>query len=225
MRIDEKDIIVEPQHLVENGDPGPSTSSDKEITGRSTALGESENETRRKSYRDQGTSTQSIIDNYNTVIKQGPTEICSCCGGTWFPVQVNRVQRSILIAKGLTADFLTRCLSLDTDSDILKLCATCHWDIKKAKVPKLSISNGFRYADIPECLQKLNRIEERLLSVRHPFQQIWTVAGANGQFRHKGAVNNIPVDFDTTVTQLPRSLSDTNIIPLQLAKKMSSVNT
>ncbi|KAG2203147.1 hypothetical protein INT47_004954 [Mucor saturninus] len=122
MRIDEKDIIVEPQHLVENGDPGPSTSSnvnsnlivmhlqlkllEREITGRSTALGESENETGRKRYRDQGTSTQSIIDNYNTVIKQGPTEICSCCGGTWFPVQVNRVQRSILIAKGLTADLI-----------------------------------------------------------------------------------------------------------------------
>ncbi|KAG2190508.1 hypothetical protein INT47_011535, partial [Mucor saturninus] len=200
----------EPQQLVENGDPGPSTSSnvnsnlivthlqlkllERETTGRSTALGESKNETRRKRYRDQGTSTQSIIDNYNTVIKQGPTEICSCCGGTWFPVQVNRVQRSILIAKGLTADFLTRCLSLDTDN-------------------------------IPECLQKLNRIEERLLPVRHPFQQIWTVAGANGQFRHNGAVNNIPVDFDTMVTQLPRSLSDTNIIPVQLAKKMSSVNT
>ncbi|KAG2202947.1 hypothetical protein INT47_008979 [Mucor saturninus] len=83
---------------------------EREITGRSTALGESENETRRKRYRDQGTSTQSIIDYYNTVIKQGPTEICSCCGGTWFPVQVNRVQRSILIAKGLTADFFNKVL-------------------------------------------------------------------------------------------------------------------
>lgn len=112
---------------------------------------------------------------------------------------------------------------MNMNNDKVDLCSTCRRDINKGKVPTLALSNGFYYADIPECLKKSNRIEERLLALRHPFQQIWTVAGAHGQFRSKGAINNIPVDFDTTVKQFPRNISDTNIIPVQLAKKMSYV--
>ncbi|KAG2192542.1 hypothetical protein INT47_011655 [Mucor saturninus] len=93
--------------------------------------------------------------------------------------------------------------------------------MSKLRVPKLCLNNGFHYAPIPECLSKLNRIEERLVAPRHVFQSLWTVAGQGGQFRHRGAIVNIPVNVDTTVSQLPRKWSDTNIIAVKLARKMS----
>ncbi|KAG2213496.1 hypothetical protein INT47_009170 [Mucor saturninus] len=52
----------------------------------------------------------------------------------------------------------------------------------------------------------------------NPFGQ-WT--GAHGQFRHRGTITNVPVTVDTTVTQLPRQMSDTNVIAVKIAKKMT----
>lgn len=34
------------------------------------------------------------------------------------------------------------------------VCDTCHLDIKNMKVPKACLENGFKYAEIPECLSK-----------------------------------------------------------------------
>lgn len=98
---------------------------------------------------------------------------------------------------------------------------TCYVYVSKLKIPNLCLENGFKYPAIPDCISKLNRIEERLVSTRHVFQSIWTVAGAHGKFRRKGAITNIPVNVDTTVTQLPRKPSDTNIIAVKLARRMN----
>ncbi|KAI8968769.1 hypothetical protein BDB01DRAFT_840240 [Pilobolus umbonatus] len=34
------------------------------------------------------TTSDAIISEFERLIKQGPTEICCCCGGTWFPEQM-----------------------------------------------------------------------------------------------------------------------------------------
>lgn len=145
-----------------------------------------------------------MLKEFNTNIKNGPTSICCCCGNTWFPIQTKKIKKSVLISKGATPDFIQKCFNHNRTEDENTFCATCHLDITKLHVPKSCLENGFKYDDIPECLRNLNRIEERLVSPRHVFQSIRTVAGAHGQFRHRGAITNIPVNVDTTVTQLPR---------------------
>lgn len=60
----------------------------------------------------------------------------------------------------------------------------------------------------------------RLVSPRHVIQSIWTVAGSTGQYRTKGGVVNVPVSVDNTVSQLPRAATDSNVIHLQLARRL-----
>ncbi|KAG2191563.1 hypothetical protein INT47_006015 [Mucor saturninus] len=66
--------------------------------------------------------------------------------------------------------------------------------------------------------------KERLIAARHVFMSVWTVSGVRGQFKCKGAINNIPVSVDTSVSSLPRSLNDTNIVPVRLAQNMTDVH-
>jgi hypothetical protein len=41
-----------------------------------------------------------------------------------------------------------------------------------------------------------------------------------GQFKSKGGIVNVPVDIDTTVASLPRSLDDTRTVHLSLARRL-----
>ncbi|KAI7890118.1 uncharacterized protein EV154DRAFT_482540 [Mucor mucedo] len=98
--------------LVENGDPGPSTSNFRigveaeSIMKRKYRLidsfRENENEGLQTRYRDQ-------------VTKLGVTEGCPCCGNTWFSVYIHHIKRFIGIDKELTVYILTRCSSLCTN--------------------------------------------------------------------------------------------------------------
>lgn len=67
---------------------------------------------------------------------------------------------------------------------------------------------------------RLSKLEERLVSPRHVFQSIWTVRGTTGQFKSKGGIVNVPVNVDTTVQAIPRSLDDANIIPVEPARRL-----
>jgi hypothetical protein len=46
------------------------------------------------------------ITRFMEAIKEGPTYICSCCGGLWFRTSVKLVEKSKLRSKGLSASFI-----------------------------------------------------------------------------------------------------------------------
>lgn len=77
---------------------------------------------------------------------------------------------------------------------------------------------------IDKEIEDLNRVEERIIAPNHVFQTIWPVMGPHGQYKTKGAIVNVPVMIDTTVSSLPRPSDDTNMIHLRIARKLEYKN-
>ncbi|KAK3926017.1 Peptide chain release factor RF2 [Frankliniella fusca] len=132
-------------------------------------------------------------------------------------------KQNVLTEKGYSKTFINKIFHIKT-SNAEEFCQTCTSYINRKQVSKLCLCNGLEFPVVDCEIAILNRIEERLLAPRHIFQTIWTVNGGSGQFKTKGGIVNVPVDIDTTVTQIPRSLSDSNMIHVRLAKEMEYVN-
>ncbi|KAK3931732.1 Glutamyl-tRNA(Gln) amidotransferase subunit D [Frankliniella fusca] len=137
--------------------------------------------------------------------------------------QVKIIKKSTLEQKGFKTRFIKKLFSVE-NSDTEEFCKTCVTYIDKGEIPKLSLENGLRFPVVAEEIQKLNRVEERLLAPRHVFQTRWTVNGAAGQFKTKGGIVNVPVDMDTTVNHIPRAFDDSNMIHVKLARRMKYLN-
>jgi len=167
------------------------------------------------------TSFDSMRSNYESKIKEGPTHICSCCGGLWFEYSIREITVENLINKGLKGEFIhTICYLKD---EVIKLCVTCRKDIMSSKVPNICLSNGLAFHDIPDCLKVLTELEERLVSPRIPFMSIRSL-GYSKQLGLKGNLVNVPMNVDTNVSILPRTFSDTQTIQLKLMKQMKNKN-
>ncbi|CAF0843236.1 unnamed protein product [Adineta ricciae] len=158
---------------------------------------------------------------YESKIKEGPTHICSCCGGLWFEYSIREYTVEMLTNKGLTKEFIDTVCYLK--HALIKLCATCRKDIMSKKVPNLSLSNGLAFYEVPDCLKVLTELEERLISPRIPFMAIRSL-GFCKQFGLKGNLVNVPMNVDTNVSILPRSFSDTHTIQLKLIRQMKNKN-
>ena len=159
--------------------------------------------------------------NYESKIKEGPTHICSCCGGLWFEYSIREYTVEMLTNKGLKAEFIDTVCYLK--HAIIKLCVTCRKDIMSNKVPNLGLSNGLAFYEVPDCLKILTELEERLISPRIPFMAIRSL-GFCKQFGLKGNLVNVPMNVDTNVSVLPRSFSDTYTIQLKLMRQMKNKN-
>ena len=163
----------------------------------------------------------SMKSNYQSKIKEGPTRICSCCGGLWFEYSIREFTVEMLTDKGLEKEFIdTVCYLKNT---IIKLCVTCRKHILLNKVPDLCLSNGLAFYEIPDCLKILPELKERLISPRIPFMVIRSL-GYFEQFGLKGNLVNVPVNVDTNVSILPRTFSDTQTIQLKLMRQMKNKN-
>ncbi len=159
--------------------------------------------------------------NYELKIKEGPTHICSCCGGLWFEYSIREFTVEMLTNKGLKKEFIdTVCYLQNT---IIKLCVTCRKDIMSNKIPNLCLSNYLAFYEIPDCLKILTELEERLISPRIPFMVIRSL-GYFKQFGLKGNLVNVPMNVDTNVSILPRIFSDSQTIQLKLMRQMKNKN-
>ncbi|PIA16170.1 hypothetical protein COEREDRAFT_8584 [Coemansia reversa NRRL 1564] len=83
----------------------------------------------------------------------------------------------------------------------------------------LCLANGVHFPSVPPAIECLSRTEEWLVTVRHVFQTIRQVHGANGQYSSIGAIVNEPVEIDMTVSMLPRQLNDLNMYQVELAHR------
>ena len=161
---------------------------------------------------------ESMKSNYESKIKEGPTHICSCCGGLWFEYSIREFTVEMLTNKGLEKEFIDTVCYL-----IIKLCVTCRKHILLNKVPDLCLSNGLAFYEIPDCLKILTELEERLISPRLLFMVIRSL-GYSKQFGLKGSLVNVPMNVDTNVSILPRTFSDTQTIQLKLMRQMKNKN-
>ena len=86
-------------------------------------------------------------------------------------------------------------------------------------MPCQAEANNLYFDNIPDALQDLCPLEQRLISQRLPFMQIASLP-RGGQKGIKGAVVNVPAQLDTIVKTLPRMPTDCGLVPVKLKKKL-----
>jgi hypothetical protein len=177
----------------------------------------------KKRHTKEETQWKRLKANFETAIRKGYTNVCSCCGKLWCPENVRKITKDELYFDGHSKVFIDTVFAVD-DSDEGEFCHTCITYMKAGKVPKLCLNNGLHFPNIDPDISDLNRVEERLISPRHVFQTIWPVMGPSGQYKTKGAIVNVPVNIDTTVNNLPRLPSDTNVIHVKVSRKLEYSN-
>jgi hypothetical protein len=132
---------------------------------------------------------ESSIALYKKLILEGPTEVCTCCGCLYFPIQVKKiscksVQKAFEKYSPETPNFRTNINFLEEFDSI---CTTCAAYAVKGKYSKLSLCNGHRFPVIPPELLGLTRIEEMMVAARILFIKIYAVAPQR-QFKQSGIV-------------------------------------
>lgn len=143
----------------------------------------------------------------------------------WFPDQTQYVSNVKLVEKGATQDFIDAVFNFgEWVEDKVLFYKTCALSVNKLQISRMCLSNGLDLPAIPVEISKLNRIEERLVSARHVFQSIFTIGGLKGQYRSKGAIDNVPVSVTKTVEAIPRLLDDTNMISVKLTRRLIQNN-
>ena len=67
--------------------------------------------------------------------------------------------------------------SLFGNAEDIRCCKTCIYSLTRKRRPTIAIANGLDYPEIPPEIEGLNKIEERLIAVRHVFQSIYSING------------------------------------------------
>lgn len=127
-------------------------------------------------------------------------------------------QRDLKPVSRLTADFLAGHFQ-DRNVLAFQLCSTCSNDCRKKNIPAMSTTSGYAYPPKPFDLPMLDPISERLISPRIAFMQIHRLR-REGSYGMIGQVINVPVDVDTMVRCLPRSLDDDYAFNVNLKKNI-----
>ena len=72
---------------------------------------------------------------------------------------------------------------------------------------------------IPEALDGICSLEERLFSLKIPFMKIISLKSGS-QRAVSGAVVNVPSNISTTIESLPRTPTESGIIPVKLKRRL-----
>ncbi|XP_026285113.2 uncharacterized protein LOC113211074 [Frankliniella occidentalis] len=103
------------------------------------------------------------------------------------------------------------------------MCATCRRYIMKREVPPSAVVKGFRYPPLPPGLRPLTEVEEHVLALRLPFQQIVHLGtmGQRGQYGVRGSVINVPTEPDQTVrTIVPLLPEEDELCVVNIKRKL-----
>ena len=169
----------------------------------------------RRTRKKVGYSFSDAVNKFRGAINLSSSFVCSCCQQTWFRHSVQAV--ASLNMKSLDVHLLDKCLTgYLSVGDSEWICNTCLNNLKRGKIPKLSVANSMKFVERPVELN-LNHLEERLISLRIPFMQIRAL-NSGGQFSLKGSVVNVPSDIEPTIHALPRLQSKSETIPVKLKR-------
>ena len=120
---------------------------------------------------------------------------------------------------------MERCLSFPTkNAQNLGeyICHTCLRNMRMSKMPALALANQLELRPLPKQLNQLCELELQLLALILPFSKIVGLRGGAYQ-GVKGESVYVPIEPEVvcnTVTKLPRKLTDAQLIPLKLKRRL-----
>ncbi|CAG2199123.1 unnamed protein product [Mytilus edulis] len=191
--------------------------------------------TRRKNAKEESNDVTKVIENFRKNVSKGPEFVCSCCFRLLFENQVVQCKRE-LYKPGCGKDIADICISekyLHRCSEECKdeclyqgasratlwICYTCHRKILKGKIPAESFANNLALEDIPLELNRLNQLEQHLISLNIPFMKIVALP-KGGQKAVHGPCVCVPSDISKVTTTLPRSEDDNCLVKVKLKRKL-----
>ena len=165
--------------------------------------------------------------------KDGPVFVCNCCRRTLFKKSV-QILESISDGKqkkkGNIQNFLEQAgkdlvakataNTVNNESQVATFCHSCMANLKKRKVPKISISNGMELDEVPEELADATDLEQQLFARMLVFLKIFPLP-KNRMKGQVGKMINVPLeesDISNTLKTLPRGLDESALVPLRLKK-------
>ncbi|KAK3922706.1 Titin-like protein [Frankliniella fusca] len=161
---------------------------------------------------------QNVKSRLEVDIKEGPTWICSCCGHLNFKKSMSLLNE---FPKDSLFQLKTICTANVPPDNKYTVCHTCKRYLISQTVPNNAVVNGLSFPPIPEVLQNLTQLEERLLAVRQPFMKIIELSKYAGpQYGLKGSCVNVPTELNSTVSILLRNLTDSETILIKLQRRM-----
>lgn len=92
-----------------------------------------------------------ILSEFRKEICKMPFHPCSSCGCTYYEDSVTSYKLQDFFDQGLSEEFVNQVICIHRDSVLL--CGTCKRYVLKKKVPKLNLSNGFRFPEQPPELK------------------------------------------------------------------------
>jgi PIF1-like helicase/Helitron helicase-like domain at N-terminus/OTU-like cysteine protease/Helicase len=146
-------------------------------------------------------------------IKNGPSRTCCCCVRLLFPHSVVEFKTD-----KYDDEFLEKIQNFDSKY----ICNTCFLNVKKGQIPKLAASNGFKFPELPQCIQNMSKLEERMTAPMLPFAQIRKLVphALNGQVGQKGSVVHIECEIKEMTNVLPRKFDKLSVVQIQLKRHL-----
>ncbi|XP_071142082.1 uncharacterized protein [Mytilus edulis] len=178
-----------------------------------------------------------IAEWFRQQVRDGPIYICSVCIKLKFRKQVIQLDTEKYLKKGkqsaavanqcISFEFKSTCtadcpIKCETINHKLWICYTCHRHLIKSEVPADARANGLELTPIPEELKYLNSLEKQLISQRIPFMKLVQLPKGN-QRGIIGPCVSIPTDIQKTVTILPRSDDETQLVRCKLKRKQAYI--
>nr|DAA01286.1 TPA_exp: replicase/helicase/endonuclease [Danio rerio] len=176
------------------------------------------------------TDLSRALDIFRHVIKQGPTYVCTCCGRALFSNQVrsckheNYQNNPRVVSLCLTGNYVHFCYDCPDQCAFENrntewICHCCHTTLKIGIMPDIALANNLQFTAIPPELSDLNILERHVIAKYIPFAKI--LALPKGQQRAiKGAVISVASDVESTVNNLPRPRSESQLLTVKLKRRL-----
>ena len=166
-----------------------------------------------------GGGLEQLVGKFHKLVDEGPTYVCICCDQLWYKHSVRGGETLRIVGN----EAVLKCLPVGGHrSGKDWVCRTCHYHLKKNKIPPCAVKNNMNFPLKPECLD-LTELEWKLVSPRLVFQKRHKAARGK-QWKIHGNLVNVPADVVNTVHMLPRQLTDTETIKVQLKRKLKYRN-
>ena len=160
-----------------------------------------------------------VVKKFHSQIKVGPVYVCTVCHRLMYKesvvkVQVSRYKKSSeLLKKVFAVKFHIKSFNKQG-----WICKTCDSALLKGKMPIQAKANELSLDKVPQELSNLNSLELRLISMRIPFMKMIALPRGQQRYIHGPAVN-IPANL-SSVCDLPRLPSESQLIPMKLKRKL-----
>ena len=154
------------------------------------------------------------IQQFRTLIQEGPNYVCVCC-------QRGHYKSSVVVYNPLkcvvTVESYTKLIQ--TIDGKHYICKTCQSKLKKGKTPCQAVWNRLELDDLPDDLAKLHTLEKAIICKRILFRKVLMMP--KGQMpKIKGAICNIPIDVAQINKVLPAGSDSNGLISVKLKRKL-----